>query len=317
MLTGEMGRRRMIVVVPAWGDDYCRLFLGPVLRTHRAALEALRQEFANTVEVRYVVQTDQPVAVARALEGIDLTLVPTPATKRFVFQTLCEGHARGIEDARELDRVVLLNADIMISTGTFAAIERRFRQGKKAVVCGGTRTLVRPWTMFPKPLPARALASWAIRHPHPITRDFFWGTGKTTHPCTVYFREGANVVLRGFHLHPLAIIKDRRTPFDGSIDLNLIEAYRTDEIHLVTDVDELSIAEISAKGKTYDTGERPFDVSQIVSWAVRGATSMHWWNFSHRIIIAGSGDAVAGDMAIADEVLRLNPYPAALAPTTI
>jgi hypothetical protein len=79
MLTGEMGRRRMIVVVPAWGDDYCRLFLGPVLRTHKAALEALRQEFANTVEVRYVVQTDRPTAVARALEGIDLTLVPTPA----------------------------------------------------------------------------------------------------------------------------------------------------------------------------------------------------------------------------------------------
>jgi hypothetical protein len=304
-------KRRMIIAVPAWGD-YVKVFLGPVLRSHRAAIGRLRQETGETVDIRYVVMTDAPAAVSRALAGYPLTLIPLPLTSGLVFQTLCDGHREGIEAAREGDRVVLLNADIIVSTGAFAAVERAFRQGKKAVVCGGTRTLLRPWDRYPPPLPARDLAWWAYQHAHPITKLFFWGTGTTSHPCTVYFRKGPNVVLRGFHIHPLAIIKDRDLPFSGSIDLNLMENYSFDETHVVTDVDELAIAEVSAKWKKHDDAGVPFDTATIVEWAVRGARSTHWWNFRHRVIIAGNPEADVGDTAVADEVLRLCPYTAAL-----
>lgn len=304
-------RRRMIVTVPAW-NSYVRTFLGPVMRSHRAALAELQRRYGKTVEVRYVVATDQPEDVARAMGDLDLTLAPVPNEPKFLFRTLCEGHARGIESARDGDRVVLLNADIIISTETFASIERRFRQGKKAVVCGGTRAVVPWWASYPQhPLPARKLARWAIEHPHPITRMLFWGTGTTTHPSVLYFRKGKDVVLRGFHIHPIAVLKDRPLPFWGSIDLNLAECYRYDEIHVVTDVDELAIAEISHPKKTHHQWDRVLDVPQVVAWAIRGAREMHWWNFRHRVIIAGAG-ADAGDSAVADEILRLCPYPAAL-----
>src|ERR1700685_853744 len=304
-------KRRMVIAVPAWGD-YVKVFLGPVLRSHRAAIAELQRETGGTVDIRYVVMTDAPEAVSRALGGYPLTLVPLPTSSGLVFQTLCDGHREAIEAAREGDRVVLLNADIMVSTGAFAAIERAFRRGKKAVVCGGTRTLLRPWHRYPPPPSGRALAWWAYQHAHPITKLMFWGTGTTGYPCTVYFRKGDNVVLRGFHIHPIAIVKDRDLPFSGSIDLNLMDNYRFEETHLVTDSAELAIAEISAEWKKHDDSGRPFDVATITEWAIRGARSSHWWNFRHRIIIAGDATADAGDTAVAEEVLRSCPYPAAL-----
>lgn len=303
--------RRMVITVPAWGS-YVRTFLGPVLRSHLAAIEVMKRELRSTIEVRYVVVTDQQAAVARALEGFDLTLVPIEAPPRNrIFAALCEGHARGIDVARTGDRVVLLNADIMVSRELFLAVEKRFRKGKKAIVCGGTRTQLGLLTRAPPPLPARALARWAFDHPHQITRNFVWGSGTTTHPSTVYFQNGPSVVLRGFHIHPLAVIKDRDLPFSGSIDLNLVEAYKFEEIHVVTDVDELAIAEISERGKGHYQSDRVLTVSQILSFALRGATPMHWWNWRHRIMIAGDGAGVL-DSEVADEVLRLCPYREAL-----
>lgn len=304
-------KRRMIIVVPAWGS-YVKTFLGPVLRSHKEAIALMTRELAGTVEVRYVVVTDQQAPIAKALEGFDLTLAPIVAPpQNRLFNMLCEGHARGIDVARKGDRIVFLNADIMVSRETFLAVERRFRKGKKAVVCGGTRTVLGPLTWAPGPLPARALAKWAFEHPHAITKNFMWGSGTTTHPSVVYFQNGPNVVLRGFHIHPLAVIKDRELTFHGSVDLNLIDAYKREEIHVVTDVDELSIAEISIKGKGHYQSERVLDVSQIVSWAMRGASPMHWWNFRHRIMIAGDGAEVS-DSEVADQVLRLCPYREAL-----
>jgi hypothetical protein len=300
-------RRRMVITVPVWGS-YVKTFLGPVLRSHLAAIEEMKRELRNTIEVRYVVMTDQTSAVARALEGFDLTLVPMVAPPRSrIFSTLCEGHARGIDVARTGDRVVMLNADIMVSREAFLAVEKRFRKGKKAVVCGGTRTQLGPLTWAPPPLPARALARWAFDHPHKITRNFVWGSGTTTHPSIVYFSNGPSVVLRGFHIHPLAVVKDRALPFNGSVDLNLVEAYKFEEIHVVTDVDELAIAEISEKGKGHYESDRVLTVSQIVAFALRGATPMHWWNWRHRIMLAGDGVGVS-DSEVADEVLRLCPY---------
>lgn len=303
-------RRRMIITVPVWGDEYSKLFLGPVLKSHRAALKELDLEFGGMIDVRYVVPTDRPAEIAEALGDLDLTLVPIPSKALYTFRTLCDGHRRGIEVAREGDRVVLLCADMLLSRDVFAAVERRFRKGKKAIVSGGLRTVLDRFDPYPPPMRARKLSSWAWDHRHPITKNFVWGKGKTTYPCVVFFENGANVVMRGFHLHPLAVIKDRPLPFSGSIDLNLMDQYRFDEIHLVTDVDELATAEISHKSKTHNSGDEIFDTNQITAWAIRGGLPMHWWNFRHRIIVRGDGTD-QGDSEVAEEVLRLCPYSAA------
>ena len=301
--------RDIIIAVPCWGKRYRDVFLGPVLKTHRAALDALREEYRRTINVRYVVQTDAPVAVAKALGDHDVTIVPAPPAQKRLnpMRAMARAHAHAIETAKENERVVLLNADIMISVEALVATERQFRRGKKAIVMSGTRTLP-GWRGPPGPLPARALHAWSMKYPHPITRSCFWGTGKCHLPWGVYFREGDSIVLRAFHLHPFAIVKDRPIKFEGTIDLDLLENYRTEEIHVVTDADEMAMVEMSPKSKVLGDNEWLIDRSQIIAWALRGAHPMHWWNFRHRICVQGNPQSVKEDKIVADDVLRLSPF---------
>lgn len=304
--------RDMIIAVPAWGEQYCKLFLGPVLATHRAAIDYLHAEYRGTVTVRYVVQTDDPIAVMRALKDFEVTIAPPPPTLQTPMRSMTGTHQRAIEIARENDRVVLLNADIMLSTEALVAIERRFRSGKKAIVCAGTRTTVPFWRQYPDPMPSRRLLAWAMRYMQTIPRSCIWGEGRSQLPWGVYFKEAGSVVLRAFHLHPLAIVKDRVLPFTGTIDLDLIENYKHGEVHIVTDPDEMALAEISPAWRTHGDYDWTIDVGSVVAWALRGARPMHWWNFRHRILLQGSAADVVEDHRVAHEVLRLCPYPAAI-----
>ena len=147
--------RDIIVAVPCWGRRYIDVFIRHVLPTHRAALAALRDEYQGTIGVRYVVQTDDPVMIARALGDYEITIVPAPTAQKRLnpMRAMARAHAHAIETAKHNERVVLLNADIMISTEALVATERRFRQGMKAIVMCGTRTLP-GWRGPPAPSPA-------------------------------------------------------------------------------------------------------------------------------------------------------------------
>jgi hypothetical protein len=296
---------KFVVAVSAWGDSYCRLFLGPVLASHRRAIARLSAEHPG-IEVRYVVRTDRPVEVARALSGYDLTLMPPPSNAVNIYWAMSETHSRGIDVASHGDRVVLTNADMILSDETFAAIETHFRNGYRAIVCSGARTKSqRLWLNVPRS--AAPLSRWSVDRIHPISRSCIWGEGNTGAPWVVYFREGDNIVLRGFHLHPMAVVKDRELPFSGTIDLSLIDNFKFEEIKLIQNL-ECSFAEISAKGKTSTLLDFNFDAAQIVAWAMRGARPMHWWNFRHRVAIVGNPDSVTIDQDVATEVLSMCPY---------
>jgi hypothetical protein len=302
--------RRMVIAVPAWGRHYIKLFLGPTLRSHRAAISALDKEFRGAMTVRYVVQTDQPIEVARALRDFEVTIIPPPTEllRRNPMRSMSGTHQHAIDGAAEGERVILLNADMMISTEALVAAEYRFLSGKRAIVSASTRTVPRVFGP-PEPLPARQLLEWTMRHVHQIPKSCFWGSGRCALPWGVYFRENNAIVLRAFHLHPFAIVKDRPIKFTGTIDMDLIDNYRHEEIHLVTDADEMALAEVSPKWRTHGNSPWPIDVGAVLAWAIRGARSMHWWNFRHRIAIVGNPDSVSVDGPVADEVMRLCPYP--------
>jgi hypothetical protein len=307
--------RKLVVAIPCWGERYRRIFFGPVALSHRAALAALAHEFQNTVEVRYVVQTDNPADFVEMFgRHMEVTVLPAPTQEkqRNPMRAMTTTHEHALRSAAMGDRVILLNADMIVSSDAFVAVERAFRRGAKAVVASGTRTLL-PWYGGPGPLPARELHAWSMRHAHYITRSCFWGTGRCHLPWGVYFRENGATVLRAFHLHPLAVFKDRELKLTGTIDMDLADNYRHHEIHLVTDADELALAEVSPRSKALGDNPWPIDVGQILSWAIRGARPMHWWNFRHRISIEGDAMAVSCDKVVAEEVLRLCPYPAAIA----
>jgi hypothetical protein len=292
-----------VIAVPAWGERYMGLFLGPALRSHVAAIARLSAEFRGSIRVRYVVQTDQPEEVARRLAPAhELTLLPPPPPGA-PYLAFAEGHRAAIESARDDERVCLMNADMLMSVEALAAAEARFRMGKRAIITCGTRTIAplppRRWSrkpFGPPPMRARDLHAWSMAHAHPVTRQCFWGEGKCHLPWGVYFQEGENIVLRAFHMHPFAVVKDRPLPFKNTVDLEMVDHFSRAEMHVVTDADEMA------------DNEWPIDETAILSWALRGAGPTHWWNFSHRICIAGDPALVSSDASVAAACERLNPY---------
>lgn len=303
-----------VIAVPVWGKRCNDLFFGPGLESHFAAIERLREAYRGSVRVRFVIQTDDPARVGAqvAARGFEVTTLPAPAPNA-PYLAFVAAHRHAIETARENERIALMNADMVMSIEALAASEGRFRQGKRAIIAAGTRTKAPTksfWTdrFGPRPMLSRDLLTWTMRHAHTITKQCFWGEGRCHLPWGVYFRDGDSIVLRGFHLHPFAVVKDRDLPFKNTVDLALVDNYTRDEMHVVTDPDEMALAEMSPPDKVFADNEWPIDATAIFSWALRGAGPTHWWNFGHRICIQGDPGMVESDTEIAATVERLNPY---------
>lgn len=305
--------RRLVVVVPAWGR-HARLFLGAPLRSHKAALEALAAEFRGSVPVTYVFRTDDPRRFAAAIPGVEVILQPAPEGGGTPYRDMTAAHQRGIEVAGENDRVVLLTADALIGRETLATVEHAFRSGRRAVVCAGTRMPTRWWRPNPRPRDSRSLNEMAARRWHPMMRSCEFGVGRAGHPSELFFRERGAAVMRSFHAHPLAVLKDRPLKIEeGTLDIALLESYAFDEIYYNVRPDLMAMSVLDRPERTNALVPWKLDVAQILAWAVRGARPMHWWNFRHRVSIVGDASSVTADAAVADEVLRLCPYPEALA----
>lgn len=308
-----------VIAVPVWGKRCNDLFFGPGLESHLAAIERLREVYRGSVRVRFVIQTDDPARVGAqvAARGFEVMTLPPPAPNA-PYLAFVAAHRHAIETARENERIALMNADMVMSIEALAVSEARFRQGKRAIIAAGTRTKAPTkslWTgrFGPKPMASRELLAWTMMHAHTITKQCFWGEGRCHLPWGVYFRDGDSIVLRGFHLHPFAVVKDRDLPFKNTVDLALVDNYTRDEMHVVTDPDEMALAEMSPPDKVFADNEWPIDATAIFSWALRGAGPTHWWNFGHRICIQGDPSLVEIDMEIAATVERLNPYREVLA----
>lgn len=273
---------RFAIVSPAWGARCVDLFTGPVLDSHAAALE----HFVGAV--RYVCHTDEPERVRAAVTRktrCDVFCPGLPPGSGYeVFGRATDEALRWAEPG---EVVCFLNADIVVSRETFSAVSRLVGSGKKAVMCAGTRTL--PATEIPVGAISRHLLAWSIENAHPVIRESFYGEGRTALPSTIYFRDAGGVSMRGFHLHPLAVVKGRDIAHDSTVDWNLVAGFPREEIHIVTDRDELALAEISPESKTFGILRHPFGAPDIVEWAARRTIPFHWWLFEHHITLGGTG----------------------------
>lgn len=200
--------------------------------------------------------------------------------------------------------VALQNADHIISNDAYLACERRFDQGFKAVVCAGTRTV---GPLFNEPVPVDIgpadLLSWAMLRAHPIIQQSMYPDGKGAVPSVMYFSDGKNTISRSWHLHPLAVLKDRDLKFEGTIDSDLCECFLPSEIHVVTERNELAMAEISPMTKRLPLLPNGMDHDYISWWATKHAKPRHREFFKKRIVIEGSADTDCD--AAADDILRL------------
>lgn len=284
-----------LIATPAWGDRCVGLFLEKVLPATKEAAKHIKGT------VRFMVHTDQPKQVKRAIEPFEHRVIPIPKGHDTPHVKFGKCHREAIAYARFGECIAFINADIVPSVEVFAAAERRFNEGNRMIMMAATRTLGGD-----PPVGARsaALLRWTMENKHPSIRECFWETGHTTIPWAVYFQRGDEIVLHGFHLHPFAAMKVGDLNFQRkTIDADLAENFDRDQIHVVTDADEAALAEMSPPWRIFKLRDSPITADSIAEWAKGSSTSVHFWMFKQRIAICGSGQDV-GDGAVCEEVLR-------------
>lgn len=287
------------IVIPAWGDRCVADLEDISLPAIRAAVD-----YASIERPSLIVHTDQPDVVRRVAGDFALDCRPVPMG-RSKYDQLRDCHMQAINDVSDGTMVMLNCSDMIVSREVFAASERRFAEGKRIVMGCSPSTLAPD---APAGLSASELIDWSVRYMHPYTRERFWG-GSASPPSVLLFRGGENITLRAFHLHPIAMVKDRPIKFFGTIDQDLPSCFRREEIHIVTTRDDIAMAECSPHDRQYQRSRRPVDVAQIAQWC-RKIAPVNWWLSTHRIVL--TGDAVPPDDAVWHQVLRHAP-PAAKA----
>jgi hypothetical protein len=285
-----------LIATPAWGERCVWLFVNQTLPAIRAAAARV------SGNVRFLVHTDDPKRIKEELGSLPPHMVLPVPKGDSPHVKLGECHRKAIELTGNGECIAFINADMAPSVEVFEAAERRFAEGKRLIMMAATRTC----DGVP-PVGARSadLLRWTMQHRHPIISRCFWGADSgTTVPWAIYFQRDDDIVLRGFHLHPFAVMKDRGLSFQRkTIDADLPDQFTREEIHLVTDADEASFAEISEPWRTFKLLNGPITVESAAKWAKNAATPVHQWFFTHRIAICGKGEDI-GDAAVCDDILR-------------
>lgn len=287
-----------LICSPVWGGRCEKAFLSTTVPCLKAAIAE-----GVSGKVRFVIHTHDRLPLSRALSGFDVQFLPVPHHK------LSEHHSAGVANrealklARPGEAVAFVNADMACSVELFKSAEARFAEGKRMIVMAASRTIGGQ----PDPgMKSRDLLRWTMEHKHPSIVQCFWGSGRTTMPWAIYFQKGEDIVLRGFHLHPFAVLNDRELGFEGySIDRDLAEIFKKHEIHLITDPDEGAFAEMSPPERLFGTRIDFMTTDGVARWArsPKRTNAMHRWFFEQPITICGNGGDI-GDAAICKEILR-------------
>lgn len=288
---------KWLVGIPAWGQRCLDIFEKATLPATLAAAK-----HANS-QVRFLVHTDNSARLARAMKGCEVEFRPVPAAGRDPHHKLGHANREAIAKAQSGECLAFINADMTGSIEIFGAAEKRFAEGKRLIMMAGTRTI---GGVPPAGARSAELLRWSMQHAHPATRECVFGVGRSKMCSTVYFRRGDDVVCHAWHQHPFALLVDRKIAFHGvTTDRDLQDNYKLEEIHLVTDANESSFAEVSPPERVFELGSVPMNINAILAWATKHNASSphHAWFFGHAIAICGDG-ADIGDRAIVDCVLK-------------
>jgi hypothetical protein len=194
---------------------------------------------------------------------------------------------------------MLLSADILVSRETVDVCETILRD-KSLVVCAAPRTLC---DAAPVGASAADLARWMLDYLHPAMRQNFWGEGSINIPWGLFFETPDTLVLRAFHLHPLAFRRPLWAGFKGTCDEGVPNLFKRRHIHVETSLDRFCLAELSPPDKLPKGRPLP-NPRRIARWIHNHTTATHRWFFEHRIVFRGDGEG-AGDEVVTSDLMKL------------
>lgn len=296
---------KWVISVPVWGEQYVRTFCELAAPALVAAVRRLGEP------VRFVAYTDAPDAVQRALPDQAVEFRPFP--RKPTYEALQLGHIEAVRAAAPGDRVVLLNADLVVSGNLLSRCAEHFAAGKQVVMLIGIRTVLGSGTP-PVDAAPRDLLAWAWDHRHQIIRDLEWPHGGSMLPTNLFWSAGESVVARAFHQHPVAIVKQENTSFRSTIDNDLPDCFPRDKMHVVTDPDDCAMLECSDPRRRFHVRGQQFTPALVAGAMRTRSTPTHWWLFEHRVVVRGTGREVVGDEEVARRILEILSRPPARVP---
>jgi hypothetical protein len=288
--------------VPIWGDEFIAFFIEKTLPALR---EALHFEFDTTI----VAHTDRPQRLIEACaNGPEIRVHQIPNQGQW-FQRMSYAHRQMLQHTDIGDAVMLLTADMVIDSLVFDGCRRAFDQGRKLVVCNATRAIAEDWPGMNDFTMPNDLSRWGWEHRHQMTRDATWPDGKAQEMPRVYFESGDNVVCRAHMPHPLAVLIDGRPlPFTATVDSDLIANFRPEEIHVVTDPDDMAVIELSPRDKRHPSRDADEPLVQTDTRIADRYHTQHLaypiyrWVLGHRIVVKGA-NVDCGDDGAVDRLL--------------
>ena len=291
---------KWVVSVPVWGDHHTQVFLDMALPALLAAMKKARGL------IRVILHTDRPDAFTLKFPNfVDLEF--RTIFRKPTYVTLQESHGDTINAADPGDYVILLNADLVVSGNLFTQCYKHLKAGNRAVALLGIRTDPGEATPPVDAAPA-ALLKWAWARRHRIIKDLEWDGGQSMLPTNLFFVDGASVVARGFHLHPIAIVKHEGIEFVSTIDGDLLECFPRESIHVVTSTTDIAMLEVSPSDKRFPIRGVYLTESNVAASMRIRASELHRWLFTHRIIVKGKCTDTYDEDVVKD-ILKLMSTP--------
>lgn len=264
----------MHVAIAVWGREFLELFLDVCVPNqltpgNLGALPA-GSRYRLFTRAEDVPVLEASAIIRRAAEWLPVDIVAIPELSstgnRYLQMTACHRQA-AIDANSAAAALVFLSPDHFLAEGVLRALVARHAAGARAVVSpalrldkegflGALNTSGRV-----RSLAGRPLVDLAMGHLHRFTRQHIADAIPFSRfPTAMYWRAGnEGLVARSFHVHPLLIDPVRRDVVPkGTIDGGYLARCcpRIEDIHVVTDSDELVLFELSPGGRNIVSASR-------------------------------------------------------------
>lgn len=292
--TKPAAANKFYITIPAWGKDYVDTAIKFTVPAILASLNAA------SIKANFLIYTDLPDkfkesmpqsawSYIKFLNHISLPTYRPPKDPhpREYWAAFMAAHRDALAQTPWGSILCMWNADIVPSIECFRVVNEVFSNNghKKVIASVGIRTLL-DGNECPVGADAVTLNKWIWSHLHPISRECIWDSGHSDHPTILFFEDGENVSMHGFHLTPMFIRVDRKVIFRGTIDDDLMSQYKDDEIHYLSD-GSVGFAELSYAWKGHPNAGS-LTVESVTAFGKRRFSKAHIRNFGQRFKIIGN-----------------------------
>jgi hypothetical protein len=296
---------RFDIITVVWGEAFVDIFLRLAVPNQLTAGNLLFFGDKPDSVIYKVLTTTRDAATLRAsptfakvAAAVPVEIVLVDAVNREErYAALSECHRRAIAAADARDAaLIFLSPDSLWADGTFRRLWDLAESGRRAVLVAGIRVMKE--TFVPAyleevdrvgvALGPRELLRLALAHLHPVTRALFWDAPTFFYfPSNLYWRVADEGFLaRCYHLHPLLVNPRRRGLLPASTidaDYLMLACPDPEDLHVVTDSDELLGIEISPADHFGAMPQRPARVADVALWTRYYASPHHLGFARHKL----------------------------------